>query len=537
MNTRFEKLEPLRRLLLGHSLRGPLGGIRIRLMLWYMLTTALVLLLFGGLLYSTIAKGLPSLNNNTLANTLQQVARAYALDGTFDRSEAPDTVLLLDMQGTVVKEWAANSHVSGDLLLQIQQFIAANTNVGAACSILHLPVKSSGGAIIATQDDDVCLTALLSHGQKVGTLVGIQRSNNNQAILENLARSLLLIGLAVLLVMTIGGYWLATRAMRPVRLITRTAQEIGQTDLSRRLHLNSHDELGELAATFDGMLNRLQDAFDHLRQFTADASHELRTPLSIISIAANRALSKPCRPESYDQALDMGEAYRQELSVIQAETEHMTHLVNNLLTLARADTGQTALAKEEIDVSEVILDVVERLAPLARGRGVELILGELPDIPINGDRTYLTMMLTNLLDNALKYTSRLNPRVHIEGGTHLTGRGGWGWIRVKDNGPGIDPEHLPHLFDRFYRIDKARLSDQAQTGDAGNNAQYVEASSGGGLGLSIVQWVAQAHGGEVRVQSEIGEGSTFEVRLPLLQLTKKTGNVLALPSSLRRDKE
>jgi signal transduction histidine kinase len=531
MKSGEDSREPTRRHVLGYSKRWFLGGIRIRLMLWYMLTTTLVLLLFGGLLYSTIAKGLPSLNNNTLANTLQQGARAYAKDGTFDRSEAPDTVLLLDRQGAVVKAWTADRQVSGDLLLQVQQFIAANPNVGAACGILHLPVKSSVGTRITTQDDDICLTALLSHGQQIGTLVGMQRSNDNQAILANLAKSLLLIGLAVLLVMTIGGYWLATRAMRPVRLITRTAREIGQTDLSRRLHLGSRDELGELAATFDGMLNRLQDAFDRLRQFTADASHELRTPLSIMSLAASRALSKPYRPESYKQALDMGKVYRQELSVIQAEIEHMTRLVNDLLTLARADTGQTALTKEEIDVSEVLLDVVERLAPLARERGVELILGELPEIPINGDRTYLTMMITNLLNNALKYTSRLDPRVQIEGGTDLSGRGGWGWTRVKDNGPGIDPEHLPHLFERFYRVDRARLSDQEQRGDAGNNAPSVESSGGSGLGLSIVQWVAQAHGGEVHVQSEVGEGSVFEVRLPLLQPTKKTGNVLAHPSS------
>jgi len=520
MSSHFEKQQSHQ--MLFRKLRWQLGGIRIRLMLWYMLTMALVLLLFGGLLYSTIAKGLPSLSNNTLANTLQQAARVYALDGTFDRSEAPDTVLLLNMQGAVVKEWTADSHVSGGLLLQVQQFIVANANVGAACGILHLPVKSSGGAIIATQDYDVCLTALLSHGQKVGTLAGIQRNNDNPAILENLARSLLLIGLAVLLVMTIGGYWLATRAMRPVRLITRAAQEIGQTDLSRRLHLNSHDELGELAATFDGMLNRLQDAFDRLRQFTADASHELRTPLSIMSIAANRALSQQSRPESYDQALHMGEAYRQELNVIQAETEHMTRLVNDLLTLARADSEQSALTKEEIDVSEVILDVVERLAPLARERGVELSLGELPEIPIDGDRTYLTMMVTNLIDNALKYTSRLNPRVQIEGGTDLVGRGGWGRIRVEDNGPGIDREHLPYLFERFYRVDKARLSDQAQTRDARNDAQAVESSSGSGLGLSIVQWVAQVHGGEVHVQSKVSEGSVFEVRLPLLQQTQRS---------------
>lgn len=166
--------------------------------------------------------------------------------------------------------------------------------------------------------------------------------------LPQIAQQIFLLGVAILLFITAGGYWLAIRAMRPVRLITRTAQEIGRTDLSRRFHLNRRDELGELADTFDEMLNRIEAVLSRQRQFTADASHELRTPLSILSVAASRALSQWSKPENYEQALGRIDAYRQELSLIQAETDHMTRLVNDLLLLARGDKGQAILTPKSL---------------------------------------------------------------------------------------------------------------------------------------------------------------------------------------------
>jgi signal transduction histidine kinase len=330
--------------------------------------------------------------------------------------------------------------------------------------------------------------------------------------LPRIALQLFLLGLAILLFITAGGYWLALRAMRPVHLITQTAQEIGRTDLSRRLRLKSRDELGELAGTFDEMLNRLEGVLSRQRQFIADASHELRTPLSILNIAANRALSQSDRPENYEQALDRIEAYRQELSIIQAETDHMTRLVNDLLLLARADTGQTIFTYQEIDVSEVALEVVERLAVLAHKRAIELAFGELPELRVCGDRTLLTLMMTNLIDNALKYTAGIGNHVLVRGSTVSRGGKNWGLIEIEDNGPGIAEEHQPYLFERFYRVDAARSPLAMREEDA-----HEEMASGSGLGLAIVQWVAQVHHGEVRLLSTVGRGSCFEIWLPLLQ--------------------
>ncbi|HEY7414235.1 MAG TPA: HAMP domain-containing sensor histidine kinase [Ktedonobacteraceae bacterium] len=330
--------------------------------------------------------------------------------------------------------------------------------------------------------------------------------------LPRIALQIFLLGLAILLFITAGGYWLAIRAMRPVRLITQTVQEIGRTDLSRRLHLKSRDELGELADTFDEMLDRLEAVLSRQRQFIADASHELRTPLSILNIAANRASSQSDRPENYEQALDRIESYQQELSIIQAETDHMTRLVSDLLLLARADAGQALPIYQEVDVSEVALEVVERLALLAHKRAIELTFGELPELRVCGDRMLLTFMITNLIDNALKYTAGIGDHVLVSGSTASRDGKHWGRIEIEDNGPGIAEEHQPHLFERFYRVDTARSPLPTREEDT-----YEETASGSGLGLTIVQWVAQVHRGEVRLFSTAGHGSCFEIWLPLLE--------------------
>jgi signal transduction histidine kinase len=279
--------------------------------------------------------------------------------------------------------------------------------------------------------------------------------------------------------------------MRPVRTITQAARTIGETDLNRRLNMKSKDELGELANTFDGMLGRLQAAFERQRQFVADASHELRTPLTIVNLETSRALASPRKAEQYQRAL----------AIIHSENDFMTALVNDLLTLARMDAGQAVMESLPVDLSDVALETIERLSPLAARTGVRLEAGDLPEVRILGDRQHLVQMVSNLVDNGIKYAAGKDKKVSIETGT----TGETVWVRVSDNGPGIAPEHLPHLFDRFYRIDQART--RAGLDSAGPNSP-----SGSGLGLSIVQWIARSHGGDVIVESQPGTGTTFEIR-------------------------
>lgn len=326
-------------------------------------------------------------------------------------------------------------------------------------------------------------------------VVGQPFDANNQ--IPRLAASLAAGSLAILLVTLLGGYWLAGRIMRPVKVITRAAREISETDLRRRLNINSPDELGELANTFDAMLARLQAAFDRQRQFTADASHELRTPLAIVKLEAEHALEHKRSIEDY----------RQSMTVIQSENDTMTTLVNNLLTLARLDSGQNTWKQEPLDLSDLALEVVERLEPLADRKGIALVTGNLPELQITGDRQYLSQMLANLVENGIKYADGGAPWVRVETGldpTPAESKTPEAWVRVVDNGPGIPPEHLPHLFDRFYRVDASRTR---QAGDSGE-------VPGSGLGLSIAQWIVRAHHGKISVESQVGQGTTFIVRLP-----------------------
>ncbi len=314
----------------------------------------------------------------------------------------------------------------------------------------------------------------------------------------------LLLNLAILVGMTLvisfaGGFWLADRAMRPVKTIAGKARSIGETDLSQRFNLPQKDEIGQLAGTFDSMLARLEAAFNRQRQFTADASHELRTPLTIINLETSRALAAPRPVKEYQRAL----------GVIRSENELMSQLVNDMLTLARMDAQQAPPHTEPLDLSELALDVIERLAPLAARHEIQLEAGELPEVVISGDRQSLIQMLTNLVENAIKYTAQNGPgktrQVVVETGSDPART--VGWVRVTDTGPGIPREHLDHLFDRFYRVDKSRARDGSSRDDA--------SPAGSGLGLAIVEGIAKLHGGTIDVESEPGEGSVFEITFPL----------------------
>jgi signal transduction histidine kinase len=310
--------------------------------------------------------------------------------------------------------------------------------------------------------------------------------------------TLLIAGLLVLLLAALGGFWLADRAMRPVQAITATAQRIEASDLSRRLALNRRDELGELAATFDHMLDRLESAFTRQRQFTADASHELRTPLTIIELKASRLLDQD----------SLTERERADLTVIQQERQHMTHLVDDLLFLARADAGHTRARHEIVHLDELILEVVERFAPLAQERCLRVEVGDLPDLTVFGDRLYLLRMLGNLVENALKYSGPDGTCVRLDLAPCEQAGAQWARLTVSDDGPGIPAQHLPHVFERFYRADVSRTHSDAAAAETSERA-------GSGLGLAIARWIAQAHNGNITIESSADRGTVCTVMLPL----------------------
>jgi heavy metal sensor kinase len=271
----------------------------------------------------------------------------------------------------------------------------------------------------------------------------------------------------------------------PIDRITRAASAIGAEDLSRRLNFEgSRDEVGRLAATFDSMLDRLDRAFRRQRQFTADASHELRTPLTILSSQIDVALEQARAPEEYARILHS----------LREDTARMSQLLGELLTLARADAGQQLLTREPLDLGELVRNVVAAMQPLATQRGVLLTEDVHEQAVVDGDQTRLSQLLLNLVDNGLWYTP--------SGGSVsvcLEHAGSEAVLRVVDTGAGIGSDHLPHIFERFYRADPARN----------------RADGGTGLGLAISKWIAEAHGGHISVESVVGSGTTFAVHLPL----------------------
>src|SRR2546421_54326 len=483
------------------------SSVRTRLTLWYLAMVAFIMCLFGGSLYVTQtflnSDAAESRLETQLYQDSQQFAQIYrqalpdrqALTALRLNQTSQEMVLLLRPDGSVLD---ARGPLTSSEIQQLQ----ARAEKNAEMIDLTTSQNHSHGWWAWDTTYRVLITPVLNQNARLASLlVGLPRPHS-----ISLLEIWLFHGTLALLVAAIGGYWLAGKALRPVKMITRTANEISATDLRRRLHLQSRDEFGELAATFDHMLARLEAAFKRQAQFTADASHELRTPLTIIDLEINRALTQ----------LEQPEAYRHVLEQIQAENEQMTATVNSLLLLARADTGQMTLDLQEVDLSDITLASVERLLPLARQSQVTLATGDLPEVLVCGDPQYLGQMMTNLIENGIKYTSGIGKRLYIELANEQKR---WGVVRVQDDGPGISEEHLPSLFERFYRVDKARSRRQKEP--VQNSKPDHGKPGGSGLGLSIVQWIVHAHGGEIHVESKIGAGSLFEVRLPLLSTAKE----------------
>jgi signal transduction histidine kinase len=308
---------------------------------------------------------------------------------------------------------------------------------------------------------------------------------------SDLLRSMLLIAPVILLGASLVGYWLAGTSLRPVQGIMDEVDAISDgTSLHRRVAVaHSGDEMARLALTVNGMLARLEQSFAGLHRFTADASHELKTPLMVLRAGVERALVHPGVPGEILQSLDE----------TLAQINQMTEMVENLLTLARADAGRAPLAVEESDLRAVVVDVAETAGMLGEGAGVASV-HTVPETPVRlaVDTHRIREMLLNMVTNAIKYTP--------QGGTiglSLEEDAEWITFAVRDTGIGIAAGDLPHIFERFWRADPAR----SRTG----------ARPGTGLGLAITQWIAEAHGGSITVQSRPGRGSIFTVRLPKRQ--------------------
>ena len=474
-----------------------LHSIRFRITLWFVFILAVVLAAFSGFIYFNQARDLKGdsvgFMQEKFARTLGYFRSAEWLNSNLDLIDVPvnnpplqqgDMLALLDTTGQIVQFWGVKptDKLASDLIS------TASHQPGLNVYEETISVTDSNGKA-ANADYLFIVSPVFRGDQPIGALlIGSRTSLSSE--LERLKISLLLGSLLMLVIAFTGGLWLADRAIRPVKTIMHAAQNIEESDLSRRINLRGRDELAELANTFDNMLSRLQVAFDRQRRFVADASHELRTPLTITNLEINQALARNRSSAEYQRALQ----------TINVENERMMRMVNDLMTLARMDSGQAILHFENLDLSDVALEAVERMTPLAERQHITLMTTELPELVVNGDRQYLVQMISNLIENAIKY-SGAGQTIRVETSPDQKG---FAALRVVDTGPGISPEHLPHLFDRFYRVDQARTHDDDPS-----------TPSGSGLGLSIVAWIVEAHGGKINVQSKLDSGTTFEVTLSL----------------------
>lgn len=469
-------------------MRNPLRLIRVRLTLWHMLSLAILLAVFSAgvwlamryqlqqnldatvesraavlLRVVQVEGGVPTLPEQFLSPGIGEVD----IDDDDDEWDDEEFVRLYDRSGTLVLDLSDPDEAIPARVPDMDRVLDGDTRWfdvsgdDETYRVLAVPLPDGAGSLVvgqSTEEIDETLGSLL------------------QIIAIAYPVSILLAGAI--------GLFLAQRALGPIDRMTRSVQQITANDLGRRLDLTlPDDELGRLAGTFDDMLARLEAEFRRQRQFTSDASHELRTPLTIMKGEIEVALSRD---------REAG-AYRDVLEATGEQVNGLIDLVNSLLLLARADAGQIPLQKEPVEVGVAVETVIDQLRPLSDEAGVRMS-SEGPEVTLHADFTLFLQLLFNLLENAIKHTP--------EGGTvqvHWSADAGTLLLNITDTGSGIAAAHLPHVFDRFYRVDSARTSSDG----------------GAGIGLSICRWIVESHGGTITATSDPGRGSTFTVTLPV----------------------
>jgi signal transduction histidine kinase len=448
--------------------------IRVRLTLWYILLLALTVLGFSFFLYyelqailsDQIDEGIQIAASQLLVDVDDSVnppvlrpmsdeAAAHILQSSFaSRMVAADGQVVADVGGFPVLDFALPINTGF-------QNIAID---GVPWRIYTQQVETNN------RQYDVWLQV----GQSLNVITDTQR----------ILFRLILIALPIVLVMTaFGGMFMASRALNPVDTITRTVQDIHATDMSKRIRYSeTDDELGRLTETLNSMLERLQVAFDTERRFTADASHELRTPLTAIKGHIGVTLTRSRNPEEYETALHQ----------IQTETERLIRLSNDLLFLARLDAAPLRWQPEIVNLSDLLDAVVDQMQVIADEKQITLTTAIAENVIVSGMADHLIRLFLNLIDNAFKYT--------LSGGqvtVQLTMDTEQAQVLIIDTGIGIAPEHIPYLFERFYR--------------AGRNSQI----GGAGLGLPIAHQIVRAHSGTIEIKSTPNQGTTFSIALPL----------------------
>jgi len=457
-------------------------SVRVRLTLWYGGVLALSLIAFALVIYYAAGNIFRERQDESLRSTAQTVASAYIEEfgEAHSLSKAGEIVLA---EITFPNRYVQLTDSTGKPIATSANFSGSAIAIPAS---VFADARARGFSEVTVNGLRVTVVPL-SSGQTVGYAAVAEPLSVIEDGLRELRRDLFAGATLVLLLASGGGYFLARKSLAPIASMNSQTQRISAENLSARLDVtNSRDELGRLATTINDLLARLENSFKEQQRFIADASHELRTPLAVLRGETEVALSKTRTIEEYQQSL----------SLIQDEAERLSRIVEDLFILARQPINtRAALNKERVSLNDAVRDCARAAQVLAMQKGVRLKFeSDSPSIALNGDEELIRRMILNLLDNAVKYTPAGG-----EISLALVRQNGNAEIVVRDTGMGIPEAAQPRVFDRFYRVDKAR----------------ARAMGGAGLGLSIAQWIVEVHGGEIKLVSTPGHGSTFTVVLPM----------------------
>lgn len=478
-----------------------LDSIRTRLTLWYTGVLALVIVVLCGVAYLIFWR---SAVERTDAN-LVELSDSFlvTLQAELDDEAGPDVFRAAAQKA--IEEHLLRDTVyaiadpTGKVILTSLETPAATAAPRAARRVLSsasfqnfldasLRSERLFGQIHVTEAGYRAFAQRFSAKGRSYTLIISQSLHPQKEMMEEAGAVFAwLIPLAILLASG-GGYFLARKSLAPVVAMSSQAGRIGAENLHERLTIqNEKDELGHLARSFNRLLDRLSESFDRQRRFMADASHELRTPVAILRGESEVALSQQTRsPEEYRESLD----------VMHHEAERLTHIVDDLFTLTRADAGQYQLQPRDFYLDELISECVHSARTLAQAKKISLTFEGASESPIHADESLVRRMLLNLLDNAIKYTpdfGRVTVSCQRNGKEYA--------VNIADTGCGIPAELRPRIFERFFRADKAR--SRAENG-----------GGGAGLGLAISRWIAEAHHGRLELTRSDSAGSTFTAYLP-----------------------
>lgn len=462
--------------------------LRVRLTLWYGSALAAVLVIFSIALYVITARNLRDAVDQSLEETAATAVRSLE-----ERGFLP----LIDEE-ELLSQFPELARI--DKFFQI--FSPSGTITIRSPNIKQHEVPLSRAALEATFKGQTIFESAKYPNEPPLRLISvpiIYRGNllyivqvgaSMESIEDTLRRFLLLLIVAVPIALAVslaGGWFLAGRALRPVDAITLAAQRIAAGDLTQRLTMSrAPDEIGRLAGTFNDMIGRLDASFRQIRQFTSDASHELRTPLTVMKGETELVLRRPRPIEDYQTVLESN----------LEEIDRMTHIVDELLFLSRADMGEVKMESLPVALESLVEDIHRQAMLLGQDRDIEVALGTIMPAVVQGDELRLRELLLNLVENAVKYS---HPGGKVE--VALLNDGQQARLSVTDHGIGIAQEDQRRIFDRFFRTDGAR----------------AHTKKGTGLGLAICAWIAESHKGRVEVKSLVGQGSTFTVILPLFR--------------------